>query len=99
MTNLLDKKTFMTTYMATYMAGMYVKRSDEHLYTGHHPYSHAEDVPVEDAHFMAEVAWLACQQQLNRSTIHTGRKLARTPKCRNGKRGRTENATDGSPKP
>ena len=59
----MSKEQFIGAYVAAYLAGMYVKRSDEHLYTGKHPYTKTSDVPIEDAWFMAEVAWRAYQAQ------------------------------------
>jgi hypothetical protein len=53
------KDDFMRSYIAAYLAGMYVARADEHLYTGKHPYTSPKEVPIEDAWFMAEVAWEA----------------------------------------
>lgn len=53
------KDFFIMQYVAAYCAGMYCRRADEHLYTGKHPYTEVDDVPIEDARFMAEVAWRA----------------------------------------
>lgn len=59
----MTKELFIGTYVANYLSGMYVKRSDEHMYTGKHPYTKPSEVPIEDAWFMAEVAWRAYEVQ------------------------------------
>jgi hypothetical protein len=55
----MNKDQFIQQYVASYLAGMYVKRSDDHIYTGQHVYSEPSEIPIEDAFFMANVAWLA----------------------------------------
>lgn len=59
----MTKELFIGVYVANYLSGMYVKRSDEHMYTGKHPCTKPSEVPIEDAWFMAEVAWLAYKAQ------------------------------------
>ena len=59
----MNKEFFIGVYVANYLAGMYVKRSDEHMHTGKHPYTRPREVPIEDAWFMAEVAWRAYEAQ------------------------------------
>ncbi len=61
--DILDEKTFKSTYIATFLASRMAVKYDEDCMNGHEgePYNHQ---PVEDAEFLANRAWESIQEIL-----------------------------------